>query len=170
VKPAKIDGAPIADLLELLKVYEDRTRGRAKRELAQRDSDKVMVELGKWIEALDKDDPEFEHQQLEALWIHQMHNRVNEDLLDRVLASKDHRARAAAVRVLSFWLDQMPKPLDRLKKYVGDPHPRVRLESVRALSFLSGDEAIEVALEVLNHEMDYYLEYTLDETMRVLEQ
>ena len=170
VKPAKIDGAPIADLLELLKVYEDRTRGRAKRELAQRDSDKVMVELGKWIEALDKDDPEFEHQQLEALWIHQMHNRVNEDLLDRVLASKDHRARAAAVRVLSFWLDQMPKPLDRLKKFVGDPHPRVRLESVRALSFLSGDEAIEVALEVLNHEMDYYLEYTLDETMRVLEQ
>jgi putative membrane-bound dehydrogenase-like protein len=170
VKPAKIDGAPISDLLELLKVYEDRTRGRAKRELAQRDSDEVIAELGKWIDSLDKDDPEFEHQQLEALWIHQMHNRVNENLLDRVLGSKDHRARAAAVRVLSFWLDQVPKPLDRLKKFVGDPHPRVRLESVRALSFLSGDEAIEVALEVLNHEMDYYLEYTLDETMRVLEQ
>ena len=43
------------------------------------------------------------------------------------------------------------------------------LESVRALSFLSGDEAIETALGVLEFDMDYYLQYTLDETMRMLE-
>ena len=171
VKPAKIDGASIPELLELLKVYEDRTRGRAKRELAMRDSDEVIAAVGTWLESLDKTDPEFEHQQLEALWIHQMHNRLDETLLDRVLNSKDHRARAAAVRVLSFSLDQIEDPLKRLKKHIADSHPRVRLETVRALSFLSdNEEAIEVVLEVLNHEMDYYLEYTLDETMRVLEQ
>ena len=170
VKPAKIDGAPVADLVKLLEVYEDRTRGRAKRELAQRDSDEVISAVNEWIKGLDASGPEFEHHQLEALWVHQMHNRVDEALLDRVLSSKDHRARAAAVRVLSFWLDQIENPLDRLAKHVGDSHPRVRLESVRAISFLKGDEATEAALEVLNHEMDYYLEYTLDETMRALEQ
>ncbi|WP_075084046.1 PVC-type heme-binding CxxCH protein [Mariniblastus fucicola] len=171
VKPAKIAGEPIPALLELLKVYEDRTRNRAKRELAQRDSDEVIAAVADWVKGLDATDPEFEHRQLEALWVHQMHNRINEDLLDKVLSSKDHRARAAGVRVLSFWLDQIEKPLERLKNMIGDEHPRVRLESVRALSFLEpGDDAIEVALEVLNHEMDYYLEYTLDETMRVLEQ
>ena len=56
-----------------------------------------------------------------------------------------------------------------LKPLVNDDHPRVRLEAVRALSFMNGDEAIELALEVLEYEMDYYLQYTLDETMRSLE-
>ena len=170
LKPARIDGAPVEDLLELLKVYEDRTRGRAKRELAQRESDEVMAKLGNWVKGLDKTDPEFEHRQLEALWIHQMHNRPSEEMLDRVLASKDHRARAAAIRVLSFWVNKIPNPLERLKKFVADPHPRVRLESVRAISFLKGDDAVEAALEVVNQEMDYYLEYTLEETMRALDQ
>ena len=53
---------------------------------------------------------------------------------------------------------------------IADAHPRVRLEAVRALSFSSGDAAIELALEVLEGETDYYLQYTLDETMRALEQ
>ena len=37
--------------------------------------------------------------------------------------------------------------------------------------YLFEDEAaVEVALEVLNHDVDDYLQYTLDETMRQLEQ
>ena len=70
---------------------------------------------------------------------------------------------------LSFWLDQVEAPIDLLQARINDPHPRVRLEAVRALSFLSGDEAVEAALGVLEHDMDDYLQYTLDETMRVLE-
>ncbi len=167
--PAKIDGAPIPQLLELLKAYEDRTRYRAKRELAQRDTKDVMPALDQWLAALDSNDENFEHQQLEALWMYQTHNQVNQPLLQKVLASKDHRARAAGIRVLSFWIDQVDEPLAILKKHVADEHPRVRLESVRALSFMSGDEAIETALGVLEFEMDYYLQYTLDETMRMLE-
>ena len=73
------------------------------------------------------------------------------------------------MRVLSFWLDQVDKPLDLLQPRVNDPHPRVRLEAVRALSFMQGEAAMELALEVLEHEMDDYLQYTLDETIRVLE-
>ena len=58
----------------------------------------------------------------------------------------------------------------------------MRLEAVRACSFLGEDpalagvpghgahrkEAINIALEVLKHDMDYYLTYTLGETMRAL--
>jgi HEAT repeat protein len=71
--------------------------------------------------------------------------------------------------VLSFWLDQVEDPLALLKTLVNDEAGRVRLEAVRALSFLQGDEAIEAALEVLNHDTDKWLEYTLEETMRQLE-
>jgi hypothetical protein len=169
VTPANVDGAPITELLDLLKVYEDRTRYRAKRELAERNTDEVLSALDKWVAGLDASHENFEHQQLEALWVCQTHNHVNQPLLEKVLASKDHRARAAGIRVLSFWIDRVDEPLVMLKKHVADEHPRVRLESVRALSFLSGDEAIETALGVLEFEMDDYLQYTLDETMRNLE-
>ena len=169
VTPPKITGQPVPALLDLLKVYEDRTRYRAKRELAQRDTSDVIPALEKWLTSLDPKDENFEHQQLEALWMYQTHNVVNQELLKRVLGSKDHRARAAGIRVLSFWVDRVDEPLGILKQHVADEHPRVRLESVRALSFMSGDDAIETALGVLEYEMDYYLQYTLDETMRTLE-
>ena len=76
---------------------------------------------------------------------------------------------AAATRVLSFWLDDI-RIKQLLEKCIADEHPRVRLEGVRAVSFLSGDEAIELALGVLEHDVDDYTQFTLDETMRRLEQ
>jgi putative membrane-bound dehydrogenase-like protein len=169
VKPPQIKGASIETLLDLLKTYEDRIRYQAKRELAQHDSAVVVKALEDWVSKLDNDDPEIEHHLLEALWVHQMHATVNEELLDRVLSSKDHRARAAATRVVSFWLNGLSDPLARLKKMVNDSHPRVRLEAVRAISFLDGEEAFQVALDAAEYDMDYYLEYTLNETLRVLE-
>ncbi len=52
---------------------------------------------------------------------------------------------------------------------INDSHPRVRLEAVRACSFLPTRQSLETVLDVLNHEMDTYLDYTLDETIRVLQ-
>ena len=170
LEPAKIDGEPIAALLELLKVPEDRTRYRAKRELAARNTDKVMAALKTWTAALDASDDDYQHHLLESLWMYQTHNVINGDLLEKLLASQDHRVRAAATRVLSFWLDDVANHMSLLEKCINDQHPRVRLEAVRAISFLGGDEAIELALGVLEHDMDDYLQYTLDETMRRLEQ
>lgn len=170
LEPARIDGQPIADLLELLKLPEDRTRYRAKRELATRDTKEVLAELATWTSNLDPKDQDYEHHLLEALWMHQIHNVVDQELLEKLLTAKDHRARAAATRVLSFWLESIPNHPELLERCINDEHPRVRLEGVRAVSFLGGDEAIELALGVLEHEMDDYTSYTLDETMRRLEQ
>ena len=119
---------------------------------------------------LDASDPNVEHQQMEAMWMYQTHNKVNADLLDKLLASKDHRARAASVRLVSHMLHAIPGHAEKIGNAINDDHPTVRLEAVRAVSFLSGDEAIEMALGVLEHDMDDYLQYTLDETMRLLEQ
>ena len=72
---------------------------------------------------------------LEALWVQQWHNRVDETLLKRMLRSSDPLARAAATRVLCYWRDRVANPLALLKVQANDPHPAVRLEAVRAASF-----------------------------------
>ena len=123
VEPAKISGEPISALLELLKVPEDRTRYRAKRELAARPTEEVIPALKQWMASLDESGENYEHQMLEALWMHQTHNVIAPDLLKRLLASKDHRARAAATRVLSFWLDDIPDHMELLEKCIADDHP-----------------------------------------------
>ena len=169
VKTPKIAGQPVAALLPLLDAPEGRTRYAARRELAQHKSADVIAAVGNWVSSLDKSGENYEHQLLEALWMYQTHNKVETKLLDQLLNAKDHRARAAATRVLSFWLDRVDAPLELLKVRINDSHPRVRLEAVRALTYLGGDDAIEAALDVLNHDVDDYLQYTLDEAIRHLE-
>ncbi len=152
-----------------MKEPEDRTRYNVRRELAERDSQAVIAATRKWISEQSVENEEYEHHLLEALWIHQTQNVIELDLLNQLLNAKDARARAAAVRVLSFWIDRVEQPLELLRPRINDSHARVRLEAVRALSFTKGDDSIELALEVLEHDMDDYLQYTLDETMRMLE-
>ena len=165
----KIAGEPIEKLLDLLKEPEDRVRYRARIELSGRDSQQVIAAVKKWAAALDKSDPEYEHHMLEALWVHQNHNVVDAELLQRMLASPDFRARAAATRVLCYWRDRVPSALNILKKLADDEHPRVRLEAVRAASFFTEPEAVEVPLISAEHPSDEFIAFTRDETMRALE-
>ena len=102
-------------------------------------------------------DPEIEHHLLEALWVHEHHDAVNLPLLKRLLAAKEFRARAAAVRVLQHWFDRVDGAMGLLTPMVRDEAPRVRLEAVRALSFVPTAAAAEAALTVLGQPMDYYL-------------
>ncbi len=167
--PVKIDGQPIAALLELLKEPENQTRELAKIELGKRNPAEVTAAAKAWSATLDKNDPRYEHHMMEALWVHQWHNVVDTDLLHRLLRSSDPRARAAAARVLCYWRDRVPDALAWFRVLASDEHPRVRLEAVRAASFFNTGEAADVALAILRQPMDYYLEYTLTETLRQLE-
>ena len=166
--PAKIAGQPIPQLLDLLKEPEDRVRYRAKIELSARDTKEVLTALQSWIERLDQKDPQYEHHMMEALWVHQWHNRVNDKLLSRMLRSNEPWARAAATRVLCYWRDRVANALSLLKVQANDEHPAVRLEAVRAASFFRTSEAAAVALESLNRPQDRFLEYTLDQAMNTL--
>jgi glucose/arabinose dehydrogenase/lysophospholipase L1-like esterase len=166
--PPSVFGQPIPQLLDLLKSPEDRVRYRAKIELSARETRDVMTALDAWIAGLDTKDPRHEHHMMEALWVRQWHNRIDEKLLARMLSSTEPWARAAATRVLCYWRDRVANPLARLRTLVNDPHPAVRLEAVRAASFFTTREAAEVALDSLNHPQDRFLEYTLDQTMNTL--
>ncbi|MGD9647317.1 MAG: PVC-type heme-binding CxxCH protein [Pirellulales bacterium] len=166
--PTKIAGEPIPQLLELLKSTEDRVRSRARIELAARELGPVLAAANQWIAQLDVSDPDHEHHLLEALWLMQSRNVVNVDLLKRVLASPDFRARAAATRVLCYQRDRVSDALELLKGLAADAHPRVRLEAVRAASFFPVAEAIEVPLVASDAPMDRFLTYVSGETMKAL--
>jgi putative heme-binding domain-containing protein len=169
LKPVKVAGEPVDKLLDLLKEPEDRVRYRTRIELSGRDSKEVDAAVDRWISRLDKSDPDYEHQMLEALWLHQAHNLVDVPLLKRMLQSPDFHARAAATRVLCYWRDRVPEALELLKKQAADAYPRVRLEAVRAASFFTEPEAIEVTLISTEQPTDEYLEYVRGETMKALE-
>ncbi len=168
--PKKIAGESIESLLELLKEHEDNVRMRAKIELDTHDTAKVIAAVQKWEKSLDKRAKDYEHHRLEALWVHQWHNIVNLDLLNAVLKSPEPRARAQAVRVAVYWRDRVPNALSIFDAAVKDTGPRVRLEGVRALSFVKGKDvpqAIELAKLVMA-EKDYYIDYCFRETMKQL--
>ena len=165
----KVAGQPIPQLLELLHQADDRIRSRAKIELGGRGTKEVISSLQDWVAHLDAKSTDHQHDLMEALWIYQYHNVVNEPLLKQMLRSPDFHARAAATRLLCYWRDRVTDPLGLLKVQAADEHPRVRLEAVRACSFFTTPLAAEVALEILNHPMDDYLKYTLDETMNTLD-
>ena len=168
LKPPVIAGASIPQLLDLLKEPENRVRYRARIELGARDTKEVLAAVDAWTGKLDAKAPGYEHQLMEALWVYQWHNRVNEKLLTRMLKSSDPWARAAATRVLCYWRDRVTNPLALLKVLATDAHPGVRLEAVRAASFFKTPEAAEVALASLEHPQDRFLKYTLDQTMNTL--
>lgn len=164
----KIDGQPIAALLDLLKEPENRTRELAKIELGNHPAAKVIDSLNQWVKKLDAKDPIYEHNLLEALWVCQWQNIVNTNLLLRVLHSSEPGARAAAGRVLGYWRDRVPGALALFKTLADDENPRVRLEAVRGASFFRTADAADAALTALKHPTDYYLDYTLGETIRQL--
>lgn len=168
LEPAKIAGQPIDKLLDLLKEPENNVRTRAKIELGARDTQEVLAAVKKWSAQFDAAKIEDQHHLLEALWVHQWHNVVNEGLLEQMLKSPEPRARAAAVHVLCYWRDRVPRAAELLKAAANDESPRVRIEAVRAASFLAGSEGMDIAYDTLKHETDYYLDYVFKETTRQL--
>ncbi|MFO0908062.1 MAG: PVC-type heme-binding CxxCH protein [Isosphaeraceae bacterium] len=166
--PVAVADQPIPALLDLLEAFGGPVRTRPGR-ARLRDSKEVTDAANAWLAALDKADSQYEHQRVEALWIHQYHNVVNTDLLKQVLKAPDYHARAAATRVLCYWRDRVPEALDLLKTLAADPYPSVRLEAIRAASFFREPEALEVVLISAEQPSDEYLEYSRAETMKALQ-
>jgi azurin len=86
-----------------------------------------------------------------------------------MLRSPEPNARSAATRVLCYWRDRIPDAIALLKEQAADESPRVRLEAVRAASYFQDGKAVEIVMAAQAHPTDYYLDYTIGETMRQLE-
>ena len=102
-KIVAIDGQPIEALLDVLKHPTNGVRLRARIELSERDTNEVIAATAKWIQQFDMSKKEDAHHLLEALWLHEQHNVVNEGLLTVLLNSPDPDARRAAERVKYMW-------------------------------------------------------------------
>lgn len=159
----------ITKLLEQLTAYENRTRALARRSLQEGDPAEVIPALREWINRIDDRDPESEHQLVEALWVHQGLNTVDETLLSRVLESSDPRARMAGIRVLRWWMDDLENPWPHLERGVLDPHQGVRLETVVALGHLPDIRSAELVGLATGQPMDSNFETTFNRTLKALQ-
>ncbi|MFL2908817.1 MAG: PVC-type heme-binding CxxCH protein, partial [Limisphaerales bacterium] len=68
--PPKLAGAPVKDLLNILKRPEYRYRYWAKRELRERPAAEVQTALDSWVKALDSKAARHRHHQMEAVWMY----------------------------------------------------------------------------------------------------
>jgi mono/diheme cytochrome c family protein/glucose/arabinose dehydrogenase len=157
VEPAQIDGASIPVLLDNLKLHEYRSRYRTRRELRGRDASEVLSQLSTWAANLDKNNPQYEHHLLEALWVSWGLNKVDENLLRQLLNAKNYRARAAAVRVLRYTGHQVADQAELLKKAAADEHGRVRLEAIVSASWLEPEEGLPVIEQAGKHPLDDWM-------------
>lgn len=107
-EPVKIDGEPIAALLDNLKHPVDGVRHRTRVELSEHDSEEVITATKKWIEQFDPQKAEDAHHLLEALWLHQQHNVRDTKLLNVVMKSPEPHARIAARTVQHHWFNADP--------------------------------------------------------------
>lgn len=162
----KLTQLSILELLNTLKLPEDWTRIQAKQVLKNKGASQVTPILGTWIQSLDKNDPNYEHQLLEGLWVVQALGETNEELLRQLLTAKNPNARAAAVRVLRHWINEIQRPMDLLATAAQDVNPRVRLEAVVALGSIPEAAASRTALTILDQSMDEFLDYALWQTVK----
>lgn len=162
VKPAKVDGASIEELLENLKLPEYRTRYRTRRELRGRDATQVLAKLNTWVASLDKNDPKYEHHLLEGLWVSWGLNKVDQKLLKQVLKAKDYHARAAAVQVVRYTGHQVPDQAELLMQAARDENSRVRLVAIVAASWIQKEKGLAVLAEAKKMPLDEWTIHAYD--------
>ncbi|MGA0134532.1 MAG: DUF7133 domain-containing protein, partial [Opitutales bacterium] len=152
-----------AGLFAQLGSAERWTRYQARRLLFYRSSAAVASAVDDFITP-----DRSEVQCLEALGVLQSHGLVRPALLDRLQSSVDFRVRAYAARAVGEWADRLPDAQSRLVRAAADEHPRVRLESVVALSHVGGRASLRSALAASEKPADKFLDYALRQTVRHL--
>jgi mono/diheme cytochrome c family protein/glucose/arabinose dehydrogenase len=157
VKPAKVDGASIEELLENLKLPEYRTRYRTKRELRGRNANEVLAKLKVWAANLDQNDKNYEHHLLEGLWVSWGLNKVEQNLLNKLLKANDEKVRAAATRVLRYTGHQVKNQVELMKQAANDKNGRVRLEALVASTWMSNPNELVVRANIEKNPIDDWM-------------
>ncbi|MEZ5301353.1 MAG: HEAT repeat domain-containing protein [Verrucomicrobiales bacterium] len=111
--------------------------------------------LSAWVAQLDSADPGYEHCSDEALGTLPGTSASIPNCRKTARRRGSCSARAFAVRIAGRWADRLGDPL-ALEKAVADPHPRVRLEAVVALSYVADPQAVAVALRALDQPADRF--------------
>lgn len=164
VELPEIAGASVERLFENMKLPELQARRRSHRELRRHDLDEVAAYALKFA----ADNADNDDLALEALWATWGVQRTSPELLARLLASKDHRVRAAAVRVVRHSFHLLDSPETFLKKAALDKHGRVRLEAISAASWLGGPKGAHVVLLAATKPGDEWIRNGINSAMLLL--
>ena len=166
--PVDLTQLRIGELLNQLKVYEDRTRYRTRVQLREFPEAVVIPALKQWLSALNPAEPHHEYHKLEGLWVYQQFNHPTEGLLSDLLKSKDYNVRAAATRVLLYWNERIKGAEEKLIVMSKDTAPRVRVEAIAALSHFQTEASVKALLATTELPMDDYIDYALKESFKQL--
>ncbi len=168
VKPVDLTRLPISQLLDQLKVNEDRHRYTTYTQLRQLRAEEVLPALDSWVKSLDANDQHYEQNKLEALWVSQQFHQTNKTLLKELLKSSNEFIRTAATRVLFYSRDQLPDAEKELIYLSADPSAKVRLQAIISLSHFKTEAAVNALLAAVAKPVDYYIDYALKESLRQL--
>jgi putative heme-binding domain-containing protein len=159
-------GKPTAEVLEQLLSPEWRTRYRARADLQARPQAEVLAAAAKWLAGVKgRSLPRDVEDRLmtEVLWLQQSFHAIDGSLLRELLAAETPDARAAAARVVADERQEISDAEPLLVAAATDPHPRVRTEAVRGLSFFPTPRAMDAVVAAANVEpADRYVAYTAD--------
>ena len=159
-------GKTIPEVLAQLASPEWRTRYRARADLQARPQAEVLAAAAEWLAEVKAGSlPQAVKDRLatEVLWLEQSFHAIDGSLLRDLLAADTPDARAAATRVVADARKRIPDAEDLLVARATDPHPRVRTEAVRGLSFFSTEAAMTAVAAAANLEpADRYVSYTAD--------
>ncbi|MDC3254999.1 c-type cytochrome [bacterium] len=157
VEPPVIDGEPIAELLENLKLHEYRARYRTRRELRGHPASEVLPAVKEWAAKLDQSDANYGRHLLEALWVTWAQGQVDVALLDQALGDSRHAVRAAAVRVLRHAEHLIDGSNTRFLNAAADSHARVRLEALVAATWLDNPAGAKILFEAIRQPFDAWM-------------
>ncbi|UUO04307.1 c-type cytochrome [Blastopirellula sp. J2-11] len=163
VTPVKLKDKPLSKVLDAFYAQEKSTRYRARIELSGRDSDEVVQAIAVWVADKDASKPDDAQAMLECIWVHEEHRLPNRDLVAAVLAAKEPRVRAAAIRSLGHWAGAVENWEPLLLQAAHDSAPLVRAEAIKSAVNFEGAAAAEVifvaASQPTDPELDAVLAY-----------
>ena len=161
LKPTKLVGKPILEVLQAFKAKENGVRYRARIELSGRDTKEVANAISTWAAKLDVSKPDDAQALLESLWVHEEHRVPNSELLKKVYQAKEPRVRAAAIRTLGHWGTKIADWETILSTSVRDESALVRAEAVKSALSFEGLSAAEVIFEASTGPSDPEMETVL---------
>lgn len=161
VKQPDLAAMNAAQLLEQLRSDERWTRYQAKRLLFGKSTDEVIA-------ACDQFKPANLNQLYRVIGVYEAHGIFRRDLMEQLLNAGEPAARCYGVRMIGNWVHEIPDALDLLARFIRDDHPRVRLETVVASTYVKSPRAMEIAVQALDAPMDRFLDYALRQAVHAL--
>ncbi|PQO41974.1 c-type cytochrome [Blastopirellula marina] len=154
LKPVRLKGKPLPEVLGAFYAKENATRYRARIELSGRNSEEVQAAIEAFVAEKDIHNPDDAQAMLECLWVLEEHRLPSIELVKKVYQASEPRVRAASVRTLGHWADSVEGWESTLLAAAADQSPLVRAEAIKAAAEFQGPGAADAIFEAATHPMD----------------